>query len=154
MAVTNQHVPAEICSKPTEPDSRHRLVPTSRRRRCEDAKKLMSFSSGKGTVRIVPMLLFFPRDTRGIPLIHNMWTRVLPSHSRTEAIRSAHVFEQCGEFDSGRVADLRSAATDKKHPVDLLSRVSLTLETEAMDYVLLLSKAACYLLCQVLQKAL
>lgn len=51
-------------------------------------------------------------------------------------------------------ADLRSAAADKKHPVDFTKRVNLTQNTEAVNYALLLSEAACYLLCQVLQKVL
>jgi hypothetical protein len=51
-------------------------------------------------------------------------------------------------------ADLRSAATDRKHPVDLTRRVSLIQDSEAVNYALLLSEAACYLLCQVLQKVL
>jgi hypothetical protein len=51
-------------------------------------------------------------------------------------------------------ADLRTAATDKKHPVNLTQRVSLTQDTETVNYALLLSEAACYLLCQVLQKVL
>jgi hypothetical protein len=51
-------------------------------------------------------------------------------------------------------ADLRSAMTDKKHPVDLLSRVSLTQDPETVNYALVLSEAACHLLCQVLQKVL
>jgi hypothetical protein len=51
-------------------------------------------------------------------------------------------------------ADLRTAAADKKYPVDLTRRVSLTQETESVNYALLLSEAACYLLCQVLQTVL
>jgi hypothetical protein len=51
-------------------------------------------------------------------------------------------------------ADLRTAATDKKHPVDLTRRVSLTQDSETVNYALLLSEAACYLLCQVLQRVL
>jgi hypothetical protein len=51
-------------------------------------------------------------------------------------------------------ADFRTAATDKKHPVDLNQRVNLTQDTETMNYALLLSEAACHLLCQVLQKVL
>lgn len=51
-------------------------------------------------------------------------------------------------------ADLRSAAADTKNPVDLLKRVSLTQNTESVNYALILSDAACYLLCQVLQKVL
>jgi len=51
-------------------------------------------------------------------------------------------------------ADLRSAANDKKYPVDLTQRVSLTQDSETVNYALLLSEAACYLLCQVLQKVL
>jgi hypothetical protein len=51
-------------------------------------------------------------------------------------------------------ADLRTAAKDKTDPVDLLSRVSLTQDTETVNYALILGEAACYLLCQVLQKVL
>jgi hypothetical protein len=51
-------------------------------------------------------------------------------------------------------ADLRTAANDKKHPVDLTKRVSLTQDTETVNYALVLSEAACYLLCQVLRKVL
>lgn len=51
-------------------------------------------------------------------------------------------------------ADLRTAATDRKHPVDLTRRVSLTQDSGTVNYALLLSEAACYLLCQVLQKVL
>jgi hypothetical protein len=51
-------------------------------------------------------------------------------------------------------ADLRTAANDKKHPVDLTKRVNLTQDTETVNYALLLSEAACHLLCQVLQKVL
>jgi hypothetical protein len=51
-------------------------------------------------------------------------------------------------------ADLRKAVTDKKHPVNLTQRVSLTQDTETVNYALLLSEAACYLLCQVLRKVL
>ena len=51
-------------------------------------------------------------------------------------------------------ADVRTAAQGKKHPVDLLRRVILTQATETVDYALVLSEAACYLLCQVLQKVL
>jgi hypothetical protein len=51
-------------------------------------------------------------------------------------------------------ADLRTAATDKKHPVDLTRRVSLIGDSEAVNYAMLLSEAACYLLCQVLQRVL
>jgi len=48
-------------------------------------------------------------------------------------------------------ADLRTAATDAKHPVDLMARVNLTPDSTATTQALLLSEAACYLLCQVLQ---
>jgi hypothetical protein len=51
-------------------------------------------------------------------------------------------------------ADLRTAATDKNHPVDFTKRVSLTQDSETVNYALLLSEAACYLLCEVLQKVL
>ena len=48
-------------------------------------------------------------------------------------------------------ADLRTAATDAKYPVDLMERVNLTPDSTATTQALLLSEAACYLLCQVLQ---
>ena len=51
-------------------------------------------------------------------------------------------------------ADLRSAATDKKYPVDLTQKVSLTPDCDVVNYALLLSDAACHLLCQVLRKTL
>jgi len=51
-------------------------------------------------------------------------------------------------------ADLRSAALDKSTPVDLISKVQLTPESEPQAYALLLSEAAPYLLAQVLQKHL
>ena len=51
-------------------------------------------------------------------------------------------------------ADLRTAALDKKYPVDLTRPVSLTQDSETVDYALLLSEAACHLLCQVLQRVL
>lgn len=51
-------------------------------------------------------------------------------------------------------ADLRSAAADKKHPVDFTKRVSLTQNSETVNYALLLCDAAYYLLCQVLQRVL
>lgn len=51
-------------------------------------------------------------------------------------------------------ADLRSAATDIRHPVDLTARVNLTQGSTAITQALLLSEAACHLLCQVLQRVL
>ncbi|SDG00800.1 hypothetical protein [Terriglobus roseus] len=51
-------------------------------------------------------------------------------------------------------ADLRTASADKKHPVDFSKRVGLTPHGEDVNYALLLSEAACHLLCQVLQKVL
>jgi hypothetical protein len=50
-------------------------------------------------------------------------------------------------------ADLSTAATDKQ-PVDLLKRVKLIQGSTDTTQALLLSEAACYLLCQVLQKVL
>jgi hypothetical protein len=51
-------------------------------------------------------------------------------------------------------SDLRKAAMDKKHPISLSARVSITQSSGETSYALLLSEAACYLLCQVLQKVL
>ena len=53
-----------------------------------------------------------------------------------------------------RGADLRKAATDKSTPVDLTARVKLSEFSQETGYAALLSEAACYLLCQVLQKVL
>jgi hypothetical protein len=51
-------------------------------------------------------------------------------------------------------ADLRTAAKDEKYPVDLTRQVNLTQEEETVNYAEVLSEAACYLLCQVLQRGL
>ena len=48
-------------------------------------------------------------------------------------------------------ADLRKAASDKKFPVDLIEKHTLPDSSEPA-YALILSEAACYLLCQVLRK--
>lgn len=48
--------------------------------------------------------------------------------------------------------DLRSAASDPKFPVDLTKKQALPDSSDQVPYALLLSEAACYLLCQVLQK--
>jgi hypothetical protein len=48
--------------------------------------------------------------------------------------------------------DLRKAASDTKYPVDLLEMRTLPNSSDSMPYALLLSEAACYLLCQVLKK--
>ncbi len=49
-------------------------------------------------------------------------------------------------------ADLRKASVDKSTPVDLAKRVDLIPELEPRSNAYLLSEAAVYLLCQVLQK--
>ena len=49
-------------------------------------------------------------------------------------------------------ADLRKAASDPKYPVDLTEKRILPDSSDQVPYALLLSEAACYLLCQVLQK--
>lgn len=51
-------------------------------------------------------------------------------------------------------ADLRKASVDKSTPVDLVKKVDLIPELEPMANAYLLSEAAVYLLCQVLQKSL
>jgi len=51
-------------------------------------------------------------------------------------------------------ADLRTAATDKTTPVDLLKKVRLNESPQETNYSILLSQAALFLLCQVLQKTL
>lgn len=50
--------------------------------------------------------------------------------------------------------DLRKAATDRTSPVDLLKTVKLHPDSEDTLYALLLSQAACFLLCQVIQKTI
>jgi hypothetical protein len=54
----------------------------------------------------------------------------------------------------GHGVDLREAALDKKHPVDLLKKVKLTDFTEPEAMATILSQAACFLLCQLLEKKL
>lgn len=49
-------------------------------------------------------------------------------------------------------ADLRKAVSDPKYPVDLVEKRSVPGSSDPVPYALLLSEAACYLLCQVLQK--
>jgi hypothetical protein len=51
-------------------------------------------------------------------------------------------------------ADLSSAVADKKYPIDFGKAVDVTPYGETINYALLLSEAACYLLCQVLQVVL
>jgi hypothetical protein len=51
-------------------------------------------------------------------------------------------------------ADLRTAAFDKSTPVDLTKQVKLVDFLEPRPNAYLLSEAACYLLCQVLQKTI
>jgi hypothetical protein len=50
--------------------------------------------------------------------------------------------------------DLRKAATDRTSPVDLLQTVKLHPDSRDISYALLLSQAACFLLCQVIQKTI
>jgi hypothetical protein len=49
-------------------------------------------------------------------------------------------------------ADLRKAVSDAKYPVDLTEKRTLPGSSDQGPYSSLLSEAACYLLCQVLQK--
>ena len=51
-------------------------------------------------------------------------------------------------------ADLRTAALDKSTPVDLVKQVELVEQLELRSNAYLLSEAACYLLCQVLQRTI
>ncbi len=51
-------------------------------------------------------------------------------------------------------ADLRKANIDKSTPVDLVKKVELIPELESRAHAYLLSEAAVYLLCQVLQKSI
>lgn len=51
-------------------------------------------------------------------------------------------------------ADLRKTAFDKTTPVDLTAKVQSVQSSEPTMYALLLSEAACHLLCQVLHKVL
>jgi len=48
--------------------------------------------------------------------------------------------------------DLRQAVNNRKYPIDLLKRVSLVPSLPERQYAVLLSEAALYLLCQVLQR--
>jgi hypothetical protein len=48
--------------------------------------------------------------------------------------------------------DLRKSASDPKYLVDLLEKHPLAHSFEEVPYALILSEAACYLLCQVLRK--
>jgi hypothetical protein len=50
--------------------------------------------------------------------------------------------------------DLRKAAQDKSTPVDLTRNVTLTEFSQPATYAMVLSQAACFLLCRVLEKTL
>jgi hypothetical protein len=50
--------------------------------------------------------------------------------------------------------DLRKAATDRSNPVDLLRTVTLHPQSSEVPYSFLLSQAACFLLCQVIQRSI
>jgi hypothetical protein len=50
--------------------------------------------------------------------------------------------------------DLRKTASDESNPVDLIKKASLTDSSQATSYAMVLSQAACFLLCQVLEKTL
>lgn len=65
---------------------------------------------------------------------------------------AVHVYTLRSKIAHG--VDLRKSASDKNSPVDLLRSVKLIAQLEARPYSILLSEAAVYLLCQVLQKAI
>jgi len=48
--------------------------------------------------------------------------------------------------------DLRRAASDPKFPVDLSEKHMIRRSSEPVPYAVILSEAACYLLCQILKK--
>ena len=82
-------------------------------------------------------------------------TRVFPDWSAqqpnyTVGDIAAHLYTLRSKVAHG--VDLRKAACDRKCPVDLLGMRTSRNPSESLPYALLLSEAACYLLCQVLRK--
>jgi hypothetical protein len=79
----------------------------------------------------------------------NAPTQAPPSTVKEIAI---HMYRLRNKLAHG--VDLRKAANDTTTPLDLTAKVKLTELSEPTAYAYVLSEAACYLLCQVLQKVL
>jgi hypothetical protein len=81
---------------------------------------------------------------------------MLPRAAQTDGVGncpgSLYAPKQANKLAHG--LDLRTAATDKTIPVDLLKQVTLTEFSEPTYYANLLSQAACFFLCRVLQQKL
>lgn len=76
------------------------------------------------------------------------WSTQQPGHTVEEIAIDLYILRS--KLAHG--ADLRKAASDPKFPVNLLAQRALPISPDPVPYALLLSEAACYLLCQVLQK--
>lgn len=76
-------------------------------------------------------------------------TRALPGWKTVEEI-AVPLYTLRSKLAHG--VDLRKAASDPKYPVNLIEEHALPSSSERVPYALLLSEAASYLLCQVLQK--
>ena len=84
-------------------------------------------------------------------------TRVFPdwhAYRRDWTVKeiAVHLFILRNKLVHG--ADLRKAELEPKFPVDLIERLALPGLSEPVPRALLLSEAACYLLCQILKQEL
>jgi len=76
------------------------------------------------------------------------WNANRPSYTVEET--AIHLYTLRSKLAHG--VDLRKAASDHKFPVDLIEKHTIRPSSEAVPYALILSEAACYLLCQILKK--
>lgn len=80
------------------------------------------------------------------------WTTLTAPFQRTVQQIAVDLYMLRNKLAHG--VDLRSAASDKKTRVDLLKIVRLHEYSDERNYSMLLSEAACYLLCRVIQRTI
>jgi hypothetical protein len=85
-------------------------------------------------------------------LVFPDWTELIRYPTRTVQDVAFDLYVLRNKLAHG--ADLMSAANDKTNPVDLLKTVRIHEYSQDRPYSTLLSEAACYLLCRVIQKTI
>jgi len=80
------------------------------------------------------------------------WNRSIETPKYTVEDVAIHLYTLRSKLAHG--VDLRKAVNDEKYPVDLLAQATLTEFLEPTMYAYILCEAACFLLCQVLQKVI
>jgi hypothetical protein len=80
------------------------------------------------------------------------WTALVSPPTKTVQDIAVDLYMLRSKLAHG--VDLRSAANDKTTPVDLLKTVQLHEYSQERPYSTLLSEAACYLLCRVIQRTI